>query len=126
MAQTKRKRRRKHRGTQGGSIDRRRRAGRPRSREEARAQARRQQEAKRDRPPTWGGAINRALLMSGILFVLFVLVLQRGAAESLGLAATMMLVYVPAGYYLERFLYSRRKAAERRARAKRAAEADRR
>lgn len=126
MAQTRRKRRRKHRGTQGGSIDRRARRGRPRSREEARAQARRQQGMKRERPPTWGGAINRALLMSGILFLLFVFVLGRGTGEAFGLAATMLVIYVPAGYYLERFLYNRRKAAERRAREKRAAEAARR
>ena len=125
MAQTRRKRRRKHRGTQGGSIDRRRRS-RPRSREEARALARRQATQKRERPPSWRGAINRALLMSAILFALFVLVLGRGVGESLGLAATMMIVYVPAGYYLERFLYNRRRAAEIRAREKRAAEARRR
>lgn len=124
MAQTKRKRRRKHRGTQGGSIDRRRRS-RPRTREEARAQARRQAAVKKERPPTWGGAINRSLLMSGILFVLFVLVLGRPVGAALALAASMMIVYVPAGYYLERFLYKRRLAAERRAREKRAAEARR-
>ena len=121
MAQTKRKRTRKHRGTQGGSIDRRRR-GRPRSREEARAQARRNQATKRDRPPTWGSAINRALLMAGILFLLFVLVLKNPVGASFGLAATMMVVYVPAGYYLERLLYRRRRASEARARAKSATE----
>lgn len=124
MAQTKRKRSRKHRGTQGGSIDRRRRS-RPRTRDEARAQARRQAATKRERPPTWGSAVKRALLMSGILFALFVLILGRPVASSLGLAATMMVIYVPAGYYLERFLYSRRQAADRRAREKRAAESRR-
>ena len=41
MAQTRKKRRRKHRGTQGGRIDTNRRAARPRSREEAEALARR-------------------------------------------------------------------------------------
>ena len=40
MAQTKKKRRRKHRGTQGGRIDTKRRTGRPQSREEAKARAR--------------------------------------------------------------------------------------
>ena len=40
MAQTKKKRRRKHRGTQGGRIDTRPARGRPRSRAEAQARAR--------------------------------------------------------------------------------------
>lgn len=115
MAQTRRKRRRKHRGTQGGSIDRRRRS-RPRSRDEARAQARRQAAAKRERPPSWRGALNRALLMSAILFALMAFVLGRDIASSLILAATMLVIYIPAGYYLERFMYSRRRAAAQRAR----------
>ena len=40
MAQTKKKRRRKHRGTQGGRVDTSAARGRPRSREEAKARAR--------------------------------------------------------------------------------------
>ncbi len=48
MAQTKKKRRRKHRGTQGGRVDTNRRAARPRSREEAKAQG--------PRPPSQGNA----------------------------------------------------------------------
>lgn len=115
MAQTKRKRNRKHKGTQGGSIDRRRR-GRPRSRQEAKAQARRTATTRRDRPPSWRSAFNRALLMSGILLVMFALVLGRPFASSLLLAVTMMVFYVPAGYYLEQFLYNRRRAKEYRAR----------
>ena len=122
MAQTKRRRKRKHRGTQGGSIDRRRRS-RPRTREEARAQARRQSAQKRvDRPPTWRGAFNRALLMSGILFLLMAVAFGRDAGASALLSITMLAIYVPAGYYLERFLYNRRRASEQKARAKRARE----
>jgi len=118
MAQTKKKRRRKHRGTQGGSINRNRPRGRPRSREEARAQARRQvkQGSARDRPPSWRSATNRALVMAGILFVLMAFVLGREVASSAFLALTMLILYVPAGYYLERFLYNRRRAAEARKR----------
>ena len=118
MAQTKRRRRRKHRGTQGGSIDRRRRS-RPRTREEARAQARRQSGQRRDRPPTWQSAFNRALLMSGILFLLMAVAFGRPAGSSAILSITMLVIYVPAGYYLERFLYNRRRAAEQKARQQR-------
>jgi hypothetical protein len=119
MAPTKRKRRRKHRGTQGGSIDRRRRS-RPRNRDEAKAQARRSSGQRRDRPPTWRSAFNRALLMSGILFALLAFVSSQPIGSSLLLSITMLLIYVPAGYYLERFLYNRRRAAEQKARQARA------
>jgi Flp pilus assembly protein TadB len=115
VAQTKKKRRRKHRGTQGGSVDRRRRS-RPRTREEARAQARRQSGQRREKPPTWQSAFNRALLMAVILFALMILAFGRGFAPSAMLSVTMLLFYVPAGYYLERFLYNRRRAAEQKRR----------
>jgi hypothetical protein len=118
MAQTKRKRRRKHRGTQGGSIDRRRRS-RPRTRDEARAQARRSTGQRRDKPPTWQSAFNRALLMSGILFLLMAVAFGRAVGASAMLSVTMLAIYVPAGYYLERFLYNRRRAAQRKAREQR-------
>ena len=118
MAQTRRRRKRKHRGTQGGSIDRRRRS-RPRTREEARAQARRQAGQKRDKPPTWQGAFNRALLMSGILFLLMAVAFGSAVGAAAVLSITMLAIYVPAGYYLERFLYNRRRAAELKARQQR-------
>jgi len=118
MAQTKRKRRRKHRGTQGGSIDRRQR-GRPRTREEARARARKRQTVdRRDRVPTWRSAFNRALLMSAILFALMAFAFGRDVGSSAVLSLTMLAIYVPAGYYLERFLFKRRKAIEHKARVK--------
>jgi Flp pilus assembly protein TadB len=115
MAQTGRRRKRKHRGTQSGSIDRRRRS-RPRNRDEARAQARRSAGQRRDKAPTWRSAINRALLMSGILFALLAFISSQPIASSLLLSVTMLAIYVPAGYYLERFLYNRRRAAAQKAR----------
>jgi hypothetical protein len=115
MAQTGRRRKRKHRGTQSGSIDRRRRS-RPRNRDEARAQARRSAGNRRDKAPTWRSAINRALLMSGILFALLAFISSQPIASSLLLSVTMLAIYVPAGYYLERFLYNRRRAAAQKAR----------
>ena len=121
MAQTRKRRKRKHRGTQGGSIDRRRRS-RPRTREEARAQARRsagQKRDRRDKPPTWQSAFNRALLMSGILFLLMAVAFGRDVGASVALSVTMLAIYVPAGYYLEKFLYNRRRASEQKAREQR-------
>jgi Flp pilus assembly protein TadB len=114
VAQTRR-RKRKHRGTQAGSVDRRRRS-RPRTRDEARAQARRQSGARRDKPPTWQSAFTRALLMAAILFLLMAVPFGRGVAPSLLLSVTMLAFYVPAGFYLEKFLYNRRRAAEHKRR----------
>ena len=116
MAQTRRRRRRKHRGTQGGSIDRRRSRGRPRNREEARAQARRRAELRRDRPPTWGSAFLRGLVGAVIFLVLMVLLFSRGFGEAFALSAVMLAIYVPLGYYIDRFFWRRRRAKARAAR----------
>ena len=69
MAQTRKRRRRKHRGTQGGRIDTRQR-GRPRSRAEAQSRARRKRRpARSDLPPTWRSAIIRGSIISALLVV---------------------------------------------------------
>jgi hypothetical protein len=113
VAQTKRKRRRKHRGTQTGRIDTRGRRGRPRSREEAKAQARRRQGSRRDQPPTWGSAFLRGLVGAGIFFVLLWLAFRQPVGSALGLSVVMLGMYVPLGYYVDRFFYNRRRARER-------------
>src|ERR671921_309686 len=60
MAQTKRKRTRKHRGTPAGTIERAGRTGRPQTREEAKKISRDRRTDRLNRPPTWRSAINRA------------------------------------------------------------------
>jgi|SRR5919109_277405 hypothetical protein len=120
MARTTRRRRRKHRGTQGGSIDRRGRTSRPRNRQEARARARKQLGQKREGAPTWSSAAGRGLVGAGIFLLLLVVLFGRPVGPSLGLAAVMMLIYIPLGYYIERFFYRRRQAARRRERERRA------
>ena len=114
MAQTRR-RRRKHRGTQSGSIDR-RRASRPRSRQEARARARKQMGTKRDGPPSWSSAVNRGLFGAGIFLLLLVVVFRRPVAASVILATFMLLIYIPLGHLIDRFMFDRRQAAKRRQR----------
>jgi len=116
VAQTRRRRRRKHRGTQGGSIDRRGRAGRPRSRAEARARAKRQLQDRRDLPPTWRSAIGRAALGAALFLAILVVAFRRPIGEAVGLAAFMAIVYIPMGYYIELFFYRRRRAQRQRAR----------
>jgi hypothetical protein len=114
MAQTRRRRRRKHRGTQGGRIDRGRRRGRPRTRQEARAQAKRRAGDRRDRVPTWGGAFFRGLIGASIFFVLMLVAFARPVGAALALSVVMLALYVPLGYYVDRFFWRRRQAADRR------------
>jgi hypothetical protein len=119
MAQTNKKRRRKRRGTQGGSIDTKRRASRPRSREEAKARARsnRKPAAKADMPPTWRGSITRGLVAAVVFAVALLLVFKRPVGVSLALGAFMLAFYIPAGHFIDMTLWRRRERQRIRARS---------
>ncbi len=115
MARTTKKRRRKHRGTQGGSIDRRGRAGRPRTREEARARARKNTRGKRgEAPPTWASAIGRAAFGAAIFFILLILIFKRPVGVSALLSVLMLLLYIPLGHSIDGFMYRRKLRARQR------------
>jgi Flp pilus assembly protein TadB len=111
MAQTKRKRRTKHRGTAAGTIQSRGRTGRPPTAEERKKQSRTSAREKRlNTPPTWRSSLTRASLAAVIMFI-FLLVVQKGKNHVLSavvFAVFALVLYVPAGYYLETFLYNRR------------------
>jgi hypothetical protein len=114
VAQTKRKRRRKHRGTQAGTIDRAGRTGRGRTREEGKEIARERRRARLDRPPTWKSAAQRAGIAAAVFGVLVVAVFGRPIQQGATLAAFMLLVYIPLGYGTDTAIYrfrQRRKAA---------------
>lgn len=119
MAQTRKKRQRKRRGTQGGRVDVNRRAARPRSREEARARARakRKPQPRRDLPPTWRSSAIRGLAAAAIFTVLLVLLFGRPIPAALGFGAFMLVFYIPAGYYIDRAMWRRRERARIRAAA---------
>jgi len=110
MAQTKRKRRTKHRGTPAGTISARGRTGRPLSPEEKKKQARIDARERRlNTPPTWKSALTRALLAAVVMFVFLVVVTKKNRlAVAASFAVIACLIYVPAGYYMELFLYRRR------------------
>jgi hypothetical protein len=114
MAQTRKRRRRKHRGTQGGRIDRGRR-GRPRNRAEAqsRARSKKKRPARGENPPTWRGAIQRGILMS-VIFVAVLLVLKRPPAAAGAFGAFMLIFYIPMGFYLDRMMWRRRQRGKLR------------
>jgi hypothetical protein len=117
MAQTKRKRRRKHRGTQGGRIDTRGRTGRPQSREEAKARARsrRKPAPRTDAPPTWRQSAIRGVAAAVIFAVILFFLFGRTAAQALGLGAFMLVFYVPGGYYIDTMMWRKRERARIRA-----------
>ncbi|HEX8068179.1 MAG TPA: hypothetical protein VF520_16815 [Thermoleophilaceae bacterium] len=109
MAQTKRKRTRKHRGTQAGTVEARRASGgRPRTRADAREVARERRAQRGDTPPTWRGALNRAIVSSAVFGVFVVLVLGWTVTQALPLALVMTLVYLPLSFYTDRLIYNRR------------------
>jgi Flp pilus assembly protein TadB len=110
MAQTRRKRRSKHRGTPAGTIEARGRTGRPPSPQERRKQERLSAREKRlNTPPTWKSSATRALLAAGIVF-LFILISSKknGLITAVGFSLVALIFYIPAGYYLELTLYRRR------------------
>ena len=119
MAQTKKKRRRKHRGTQGGRIDRRPSRGRARSRAEARARARartKSRDPRAPKPPSWSSALKKGAIASGLFFVLLA-IMGQPPVTSAAIAILMMGFYVPMSFLMDRFLYQRhlRKEAGKRA-----------
>jgi hypothetical protein len=124
MAQTKKKRRRKRRGTQSGRVDTRPARGRPRNRAEARARAQarrsgggRARTAAAPGPPTWGSAFRKGLVAAAIFFALMALAFQRPLGAAAGIAAFMVAFYVPMAYYTDRFFYTRNLRKQQQARA---------
>ena len=105
MAQTKRKRTRKHRGTPAGTIERAGRTGRSSTRADAKQISRERRAARLDKPPTWRGAINRAAIAAAVFGVLVVALFQRDIAQGAILAAFMFFLYIPLGYATDTFIY---------------------
>ena len=121
MAQTKRKRRRKHRGTQGGRIDRRPARGRARSRAEAQQRARGRAKKKKPgervpQPPSWSSAAKKGGI-AAVLFVGILTIMGQNPAASLAIGVLMVGFYVPMAFLMDRFFHQRylRKEAQKRA-----------
>lgn len=110
MAQTKRKRRTKHRGTPAGTIQTRGRTGRPLSPEERKKQTRLEAREKRlNTPPTWKSSAIRAVVAGMLVFVFILLTNKKHQlVTAVAFTAIAIIFYIPAGYYLEQTLYRRR------------------
>ena len=105
MAQTKRKRTRKHRGTPAGTIERAGRTGRPQTREDAKKIARDRRSERLSKPPSWRSAINRAAIAAAVFGVLLVILFDRDIAQGAALAAFMFVLYIPLGYATDTMIY---------------------
>jgi hypothetical protein len=121
MAQTKRKRRSKHRGNAAGSVEARGRTSRSAKLSPA-DEKKRARDARMNKPPTWQSAATKAGLMAALLFVLTQVGLlgnHMPIATSLFFAAAAMVIYTPLAYATDSFVYKRVQARKAKAGAKR-------
>jgi drug/metabolite transporter (DMT)-like permease len=111
MAQTKRKRRTKHRGNAAGVVESRGRTGRrPTADEQKKASRESLRQQRLNKPPTWNSALMKAALMAGLLFLftrLGVFGSDTTVAQSLILCFFALLLYTPIAYATDKFVYSR-------------------
>ena len=115
MAQTRKKRRRKHRGTQAGTIERSGRTGRPRTREEAKRISRERRAERLDREPTMKGAAQRAAIAAAIFGVMIVVAFGREPQQGAFIALFMFLIYIPLGFATDKAIYNFRQRRKARA-----------
>jgi hypothetical protein len=118
VAQTRKKRVKKHRGTQAGSIDTRKKS-RPKSRAEAKGQVKSKASQPRasrlDRPPTWKSAAIRGIIAAVVFIALLMLLFGRSFTEALPIGIFMLVFYIPAGYYMDSRMWKRRERSRIRA-----------
>lgn len=114
MAQTKRKRRSKHRGNAAGGIEARGRTGRKPTADESKQSIRQEARQRRlTKPPTWNSAALKALAMAILLFVLTQIGILGGDTtiqQGVLLAAMAMLIYTPLAYMTDRWVYNKNQA----------------
>ncbi|HEV3000001.1 MAG TPA: hypothetical protein VGW75_04605 [Solirubrobacteraceae bacterium] len=111
MAQTRKRRRSKHRGNAAGMVEARGRTGRrPEDGEKRPARGPDAAARRRNRmetPPTWRSAFNRAAVATVVFGLLVVVAFRRQASEAILLAAFMLVLYVPLTYYTDLWLHRR-------------------
>jgi hypothetical protein len=114
MAQTKRKRRTKHRGNAVGMVEVRGRTGRKPTAAEKGGRSKPDAATRRaerlDTPPTWKGATQRAGVAAVIFVLVLLLLLKEKPAAVISFGILMLALYVPMSYYMDLFVYRRRQA----------------
>ena len=112
MAQTKRKRRTKHRGNAAGAIEARGRTGRkPTAEEQKKAARQTARERRAAKPPSWNSAALKALAMAVLLFVIIKLGVigksETTTSQALFLSVLALVIYTPLAYMTDRMVYNR-------------------
>jgi hypothetical protein len=122
MAQTKRKRRTKHRGNAAGMIEVRGRTGRKPTGDERKSPgkltAQQRREERLNKPPTWAGATQRAAIATVIFVIALLVVFREPVTRVIALSGFILLLYIPMGYFTDLFMYRRRQAKKLRAKPK--------
>ena len=118
MAQTKKKRSRKHRGTPAGPIERAGRPGsggkgKPTGKADPKQEARERRAERLNRPPTWRGAVNRAAIAAAVFGVLVVAAFGRPVVQGVLLAAFMFVLYIPLGFVTDKAVFNFRNRRKR-------------
>jgi hypothetical protein len=113
MAQTKRKRQTKHRGNAAGIVESRGRTSRPPSPSERKAKQKAETRNERlMKQPTWRSSWMKAAFAGVFMFVFLMLLShpKHGSAlvSAIFPAAIAVLLFGPANYYLESYLWKRR------------------
>jgi hypothetical protein len=104
MAQAKNKRKRKHRGTPAGTIER--RTGSSRVKKDAKQISRERRQERMNREPTWRGSVNRAAIAAAVFGVLLFVLFDNEPARSAYLALLMFFLYIPLGYLTDKAIYN--------------------
>jgi hypothetical protein len=109
MAQTRRKR--KHRGTAAGTIEK---AAHNRSTRKtpAKPSAREARQARMMRPPSWRSAANKAGIAALVFGVALLLLFKRPVGEAAIWTVLVFFFYTPLGYWTDRAVYNRRMRAK--------------
>lgn len=112
MAQTKKKRRTKHRGNAAGMVEARGRTGSAPSASQRGGS--KKPVDRRDRPPSWRSAANRSVIAVVIFVAILVLFLKQPVTTSILMGGAMLVIYVPLSYATDRWIYQRRMAKKGR------------
>lgn len=110
MAQTKKKRSRKHRGSPAGTVNRPARTGQSKgqSKKDPKQASRDRRVERMNREPTWKGSINRAAI-AALVFGVIVAVVKSNPVQGAGLAVLMFFIYIPLGFMTDRAVYNFRR-----------------
>ena len=112
MAQTKRKRRTKHRGNAAGSIEARGRTGRkPTAEEQKKAGRQTARDRRTAKPPSWNSAALKARAMAVLLFVLTQVGIlgndTRASSRACSSPLLALVIYTPLAYTTDKWVYAR-------------------